>query len=100
MHYNFIKNQKYFLSLSAILVASGIIAFFVWGLKPGIDFTGGALLEVEYETDRPANADVSAVVEGITEKPIIQQVGDKGLIIRTKNIDEPTHQKIVSALKG
>ncbi|KKU07238.1 MAG: Protein translocase subunit SecF, partial [Candidatus Magasanikbacteria bacterium GW2011_GWA2_45_39] len=32
--------------------------------------------------------------------PIIQQVGDKGLIIRTKNIDEPTHQKIVSALKG
>lgn len=99
MHYNFIKNQKYFLSLSAILVAGGIIAFFVWGLKPGIDFTGGALLEVEYKTERPANANVSAIVEGITEKPIIQQVGDKGLIIRTKTIDEPTHQKIVSALK-
>ncbi|MBI5229925.1 MAG: protein translocase subunit SecF [Candidatus Magasanikbacteria bacterium] len=99
MHYNFIKNQKYFLSLSAILVAGGIIAFFVWGLKPGIDFTGGALLEVEYKTDRPANADVSSVVEGITEKPIIQQVGNKGLIIRTKTIDEPTHQKIVNALK-
>lgn len=99
MHYNFIKNQKYFLSLSALLVAGGIIAFFVWGLKPGIDFTGGALLEVEYKTERPSNADISSVVEGITEKPIIQQVGDKGLIIRTKTIDEPTHQKIVSTLK-
>ncbi len=99
MHYNFIKNQKYFLTLSVILVFGGIIAFLVWGLKPGIDFTGGALLEVEYKTDRPTQNDIATVISPIVEKPLIQPVGDNGFIIRTKTIDEPTHQKLISALK-
>lgn len=100
MHYNFIKNQKYFLTLSAILLLSGIIAFFVWGLKPGIDFTGGTLMEVSYSADRPAQNNVLAALNPLVERALIQPVGNTGFIIRTKNVDEITHQKMLSALTG
>jgi preprotein translocase subunit SecF len=48
-----IKNKAIFLTLSAIIVLGSLLAVAVYGLKLGIDFKGGTLLELSYTTGRP-----------------------------------------------
>ncbi len=96
-----IINKRYlWLSISAIMVAVGIIALGLWQLKFGIDFTGGSLLEVAYSKSRPALEDLTATLERASIKDAeIKPSGEKGVIFRFKTVDEPTHQAIVAELK-
>ena len=43
---NIIGRRKLWFIISILLVLPGTIALIVWGLKPGIDFTGGQELEI------------------------------------------------------
>jgi len=70
----------------------------MWGLKPGLDFTGGSLLEVEYKNERPSNQAVEEKISPLVEKPILIPTGDKGLIIKIKAIDEAKHQEVLKNL--
>jgi preprotein translocase subunit SecF len=56
-----IRNKKIFLTIAAAIVLSGLAIVAVFGLKPGIDFTGGSLMEVRYGT-QPEKAAVEATV--------------------------------------
>jgi len=85
---NIIRYKTLWLLIAGILVAASIAALAIWGLKFGIDFTGGSLLEVEFSGERPAVKDmtadlVSLRVEGVTVQPI----GEKGMILRFKSVD-------------
>ena len=42
-----IKYRKIWYAFSLLIVAASLFSIFKFGLKQGIDFTGGALLEVE-----------------------------------------------------
>jgi preprotein translocase subunit SecF len=97
---NIIRYKTLWLTIAGILVAASIAALAIWGLKFGIDFTGGSLLEVEFNGERPTAQDVTSDltsfgVEGITVQPI----GEKGMILRFKSVDETKHQEILSHLK-
>lgn len=48
-----VKHRNIFYALSAILIVASLAALFVWGLKFGLDFKGGSLLEVEYTAGTP-----------------------------------------------
>ena len=43
-----IKYRKIFYAISLLLVGGSIAAIFMWGLKPGVDFSGGSLLSVTF----------------------------------------------------
>ena len=43
-----IRNIKYYLSVSIVLVVLSIVVFFAKGLNYGIDFTGGNLFQLKY----------------------------------------------------
>jgi preprotein translocase subunit SecF len=43
-----IKNKKIFLIIAAIIVLGSAAVVALFGIKPGIDFTGGSLMEVRY----------------------------------------------------
>ncbi len=47
-HFNFTGRSKIWLSISGILVAASIVSILVFGLKLGIDFKGGTLLEFQF----------------------------------------------------
>jgi preprotein translocase subunit SecF len=96
---NIIQNRKIWLSFSAILVALSLIFIIIWGLNLGIDFTGGALLEVEFNENRPEKVVVDEALSGLNLSGLITQpVGDKGMIIRFQDIDEDQHQAVVTEL--
>src|SRR3990167_8238865 len=75
---------------SGVLVLASFLALAVWGLKLGIDFTGGTLMEVEYKTVRP-----SLDLPDVT----VQPAGERGLILRMPAIDEARHQSILAELR-
>jgi len=54
----FTKHRKIYFGLSGGLIIASIIALLVFGLKPGIDFTGGSILEIEYAEERISNEEV------------------------------------------
>ena len=49
-----IKHKKIFLGISLTLIVLSIMSFFVFGVKVGIDFKGGAITEVSYVEARPS----------------------------------------------
>lgn len=46
---NIIKYRNWFFAFSLIVIIPGLIALSIWGLKLGIDFTGGTLWEIKLE---------------------------------------------------
>lgn len=94
-----VKHRKIWYAISGLLVLASLFAIFYFGLKLGIDFTGGSLLEVEYKDVRPPISDLQAAVNKLSFGNIIlQPSGDKGLISRSRNLTEDEHQQLLSAL--
>jgi len=96
-----IKYKKIFLSISILLVLVSTVSIFVFGLKPGIDFKGGALLELDFNKDRP---DVGAIHNSLKSlninQALIQPTGEIGYLIKTRNLTEEEHQKILAFWSG
>ncbi len=78
---------------------ASIVALAVYGLKPGIDFTGGSILEIEYIDGRIASEEIEQKLAGLNLDSLsVQLAGENGVIIRTKYLDEATHQEIIRVL--
>jgi preprotein translocase subunit SecF len=96
-----IHNRKIFFSISIVLVGASLLSLALWQLKLGIDFTGGSLLQLEFKNERMASSAIEEKLSGLKLGELaIQPAGEKGVILRFKDIDEETHQKILSALGG
>jgi len=101
---NFMKYKPIFFGVSLSILIPGIIALFLWGLKPAIDFTGGALLEVsltpsgDIEPSSMLITDRLNEVDGVTVNSV-QHVGDTNdYIIRTGSIDEASKNLMIDKL--
>lgn len=98
MNISFIKYHKLNYVFFVVLVAATIGCLVIFGLNLGIDFLGGTLWEVNFE-NRPANALIQEKLNSFNLGDIvIQPTGDNGVILRFKNIDEETHQQMISEL--
>ncbi|MEA3293204.1 MAG: protein translocase subunit SecF, partial [Patescibacteria group bacterium] len=96
---NFIRYRKIYFVFSGILVIGSIFCLINFGLNPGIDFTGGSILEIEYTNERPLNQEIKEELNDIDLGEIyIQPTGEKGVLLRMKDISEETHQAIIKKL--
>ena len=94
-----IKNKFVFLAISAVIVVGSIIAVLVYGLKLGIDFKGGTLLEVNYTAGRPEAALVSSVLKkDALEDAVAQQVGATSLSVKSRPLSEAERTTLVTDL--
>ncbi|MDD5606506.1 MAG: protein translocase subunit SecF [Candidatus Pacebacteria bacterium] len=96
-----IKFTKYylvFLLISIILIIGSFFCIYNYGLKLGIDFTGGSIIELEYENQIPLHSEIKEVL-GNLEQVSIQSIGEKGILLRTIAISENTHQEILNNLR-
>jgi preprotein translocase subunit SecF len=97
--YKIIQKRNIFLTISSILVGLSIISLFIWGLNYGIDFSGGSLLEIKFDNNRPAVSEVQDVLNDLDLGSLmVQPVDDSSMILRFQNITEEKHQEIISRL--
>lgn len=93
-----INNRKIFYSISITLVVISLVAMITWGLNPGIDFTGGTLIEVEYPATRPEQSAITASLSKVDSAVSVRPTGDKGFIIRMKEVDQNEKLTVMNVL--
>lgn len=84
---NLAKNLKYFFILPGLLSLAALISIIAWGLKPGIDLSGGALLQITYTNSRPTVEQIRAAVKPLAIGEVrAQPTGQSGYILRERSL--------------
>lgn len=93
-----VTHRKIFYTISCILVLVSLAALFVFGLVPGLDFKGGALLEVSYLESRPEKTLVEKILLPIDAHASVRPSGENGYILRLRELTDAKHRSLVSEL--
>ncbi|MFH1171553.1 MAG: protein translocase subunit SecF [bacterium] len=97
-----VRYRYLWFGFSFLLVAGGLVFLLLGGLHLGTDFTGGSLLQVQFdERMTPAVADIEKLLSdnGYLDTRV-QSAGEKNVIIRTKQLNADRHTKLTDVLKG
>ena len=93
------KNLNLFFLLPAALTILAVISIALWGLKPGIDLSGGALLQVSYVGAQPTVAQIQNVVAPLKLGEVrVQPAGTSAFAIRTRALSNDEKASLEGAL--
>ena len=92
-----IRHKYIFLVCSGIMMLTSSAMILIFGLRLGIEFTGGSLLEVEYVA-RPDVVAIKQKIEALSlGNAVVQPSGEKNIIVRMKDLSEEQHQEVLFA---
>ncbi len=84
--------------ISILMVIFSVAMIFVFGLKFGVDFKGGSVMELNFKNGRP---NIEAINIALADKDAsLSPSGTDGLIIRTRELSESDHQAILGKLNS
>lgn len=88
----------FFVSISLVIAA--IVVTIVFGLRFGVDFRGGSVIEIEF-FQRPALEELQGALKNqeITKDAQVNYSGDRGVIIRADVLSEEQHQQALQNLQ-
>lgn len=90
-----------FFLLSGLIIIPGIISFVLWGVRLGIDFSGGTLLEIRVQSQSTKDA-ISEIKKTAESQKIeigsIQTTGNQTYLLRLKQIDRNQNKKMQDEL--
>ena len=99
MNINFIGYSKVYYFISGVLIFLSIFFLASYGLKFGIEFTGGSIMELQFANETPSTDSIrSALASFDLGEVVIQPTENKGVILKFRGVDEDTHQKIKEAI--
>ena len=87
--FDFVRNRKLFYLLSAVLIVPGVISLVLpGGLNPGIDFTSGTIMTIQFQEP----VDQSALRDAFTQlghpEAIVQRSGENTFVVRTRPLTQ------------
>lgn len=97
-----VKLRRLWYVVSGVTIGLSIAFLAIWGLKQGIDFTGGTLMAVRFEGARPSSTDVQRILDtsGVElGSVVIQPVAETDMQFRLKPLSEEQHANVLGALK-
>ncbi len=97
-----IQKRKYAYAVSGFLTVASIVLLVSWGLKLGIDFKGGTLMEVQFSQEPvPAVQAVEGALGELTLKSLtIQPTDNRGMLLRYLASDEAANDQVLAKLQG
>jgi preprotein translocase subunit SecF len=97
-----IQQRKYAYVFSGLLTLASIVCIAVWGLRLGIDFKGGTLMEVRFTETAVPTADVVREKLGAMELQslTVQPTAERGMLLHYLASDETTNSQVLTTLKG
>lgn len=96
---NILGKRYFFFGVSLILIVPGLIILFTGGLPLSIDFTGGSLLEVSFDNQSPAPADIIAIYEDANIKDVQVQTSETGsYIIRSEFLENEVRDSVLTTM--
>jgi preprotein translocase subunit SecF len=104
--FNIVEKRHWYFLLSALFIIPGLvtmiysIAAFGAPVKMGIDFTGGALLELRFDqVVQPTEVRQVFVDNGYVGTTVQTTASDETVLIRTKPLDPETKEQLVTAVE-
>ncbi len=96
-----VKYRYFYFILPIVLVLASLVCMFVFGFKPGVDLRGGALLEIVYTNERPEVEEAEERVHELDLGEIrIQPTGEKGFLVRSRQLTLDEKQLLITKLAG
>ena len=94
------KRYLYFL-ISLILIVPGLVGLIIWGLPLSIDFSGGSIVELRFNsTDLPPLQDIRDIYGQFGfDDAEPRSSGVNELVVRSKHMDDATNAAIIAALE-
>jgi preprotein translocase subunit SecF len=94
-----IRHRTFFFWLTGLILAAAIGAIIFFGLPLGLDFTGGSLVQVNYQGTRPALSDIQKEISSVYPSVAsVREFGANGISIRTGAITPVEHDTILAAI--
>lgn len=94
-------NKNIFLGITGALALFAILAIVFFGLKPGIEFTGGTSIGVSVEGESVTKSSLEDVV--LSELPgsviSVQRFGDSGFTIKTPALEDAERELVARSLE-
>ncbi len=98
--YNILGQRKYFYVFSGTLVILSVISLFGWGLKYGLDFTGGTLAEFSISNSQFSSNEIkSALTEAGIEDAVVTPTQNNSFLVRYGNSDDEKNKAVLAKLK-
>ena len=97
---NWLKHIKIYFILSGVLLVISITSLFLWRLKLGIDFTGGALIEYKFSKEMDDTNIYDIFEEAGAENISIELSNDNKYLVKTNSLSTETKNQIDSELKN
>lgn len=91
--------QRRFISyiISGLIVVAGISALSMWGLRFGLDYTGGSLMEVSFAESKPDAVEIEKLFQAENLAPVsVQPAIGNSVILKFRTIDEVKHQELLA----
>lgn len=98
---NFIKLKYIYFLISFVFLVPSVFFLLRYGLKLGIDFTGGSLTEIRFTDSQTVQVEesfVDEVTSGLVDDVLVQ-VTSETYIIRTKTISEEEKEELMKELE-
>ena len=96
---NIIGRRKIFYVLSGTLIVLSFLSLIFWKLRAGIDFAGGSLMEISFSKGVQEETIKNTLKPFDLGKIEVVPEPANTYLLRTKFINEETHQKILEALQ-
>lgn len=98
---NIVKHRYLYFGISLLIIIPGIIAVILWGFPLAIDFTGGNLLEVRFDSGtapQPSQVIALYTAKGFEESQV-QTSGKDIIIVRSKSMEEATVNELIQNME-
>ena len=97
-----VKRRYLYFGISLLVIVPGLIALLIWGFPLAIDFTGGSLLQIQFDSGTvPTEAQILTVYNDFGfGNSLVQTTDNNGVIIRSKSMDENTRAQIVTEMEN
>lgn len=88
----------WFLPISGVVILIGVIALVVVGLQPGVEFSSGSILTVNFELEVEQGQLKQELANSGYPNAIIQRTGDGDFLIRTRTLSGADKTQLEDAL--
>ncbi len=98
---NIIQKRKYTYWFSGAITIASIVMIAMWGLRLGIDFRGGTLMEIRFAKDPvPQVSEITDILSGNDLRSLtVQPTENKGMLLRYLASNESANEHVLAKLK-
>jgi preprotein translocase subunit SecF len=95
---DFVGKKQWFFLISAVIIVAGIISLAIFGLKPGIDFSGGTAITLQFSPAVEQSQLRQEMAELGYNEATIQNAGEGSFIIHLREISSEEADELAGKL--